>query len=61
MAGKHSGRGFFGEPTHAPVLIIGESQYHIKGGKIQEEWTVYDQIAIMAQIARARKNNKRLK
>jgi len=61
MAGKHSGRGFFGEPTHAPVLIIGESQYHIKDGKIQEEWTVYDQIAIMAQIARARKNNKRLK
>jgi len=61
MAGKHSGQGLFGKPTGAPILIIGESQYRIENGKIQEEWTVFDQIAIMVQVARARKQNKRHK
>lgn len=59
IAGRHSGRGLFGEPTHAPILIIGESQYRVENGKIQEEWTVFDQIAIMVQIARARNANKK--
>jgi len=58
MTGKHTGRGLFGEPTDADILIIGESQYRLVDGKITEEWTVFDQIAIMTQIARARLENK---
>jgi predicted ester cyclase len=54
MAGKHTGRSLFGEPTNAPILVIGESQYTVVDGKIQTECTVFDQLAIMTQIERAR-------
>ena len=54
MTGNHSGSKLFGTPSNVPILIIGESQYHIVDGKIQEEWTVFDQLAIMTQIYRAR-------
>jgi hypothetical protein len=54
MAGKHTGRSLFGEPTNAPILVIGESHYTVVDGQIQKEWTVFDQLAIMTQIERAR-------
>jgi len=58
MAGKHNGGKLFGEPSQAPILIIGESQYHVVDGKIQEEWTVFDQLAILTQIYRARMHSQ---
>lgn len=57
MVGKHTGRSLFGEPTNAPVLVIGESHYTVVDGQIQTEWTVFDQLAIMTQIERARAVN----
>lgn len=54
MAGKHTGRSMFGEPTNTPVLVIGESHYTVVDGQIQSECTVFDQLAIMTQIERAR-------
>lgn len=56
MHGTHSGGKLYGTPSGAPILIIGESQYHIVDGKIQEEWTVFDQMAVLTQIYRARGN-----
>ena len=54
MSGEHTGRKLFGEPTGASILIIGESQYRMQDGKVMEEWTVFDQLAIQTQIERAR-------
>ncbi len=54
LVGQHTEPGAYGEPTHVPVLIMGESQYHIIDGLIQEEWTVFDELSIMVQIYRAR-------
>ena len=53
LTGKHTGAKLFGAPSNAQILIIGESQYHMVGGKILEEWTVFDQLAVLTQIYRA--------
>ena len=54
FAGTHTGNVRFGEPTHQPILIIGESHYRLKGGKVVEEWTVFDELSILAQMHRYR-------
>ena len=54
MLGDHTGSKLFGAPSGAPVLILGESQFHVVDGKITEEWTVFDQLAVLSQIHRAR-------
>ncbi|WP_086929990.1 ester cyclase [Agarilytica rhodophyticola] len=52
MVGNHTGNRLFGKPSGKEILIIGESQYHMVDGKIQQEWTVYDQLAVYSQIFR---------
>lgn len=54
MAGKHTGSALFGKPTGATILVLGESQFRIDEGLVHEEWTVFDQLAVMTQIERAR-------
>ena len=54
IAGTHTGGALWGEPTGAPVLIMGESQYRIVDGQVMEEWLVFDELAVMTQIERAR-------
>ncbi|MFT5572357.1 MAG: putative ester cyclase [Cryomorphaceae bacterium] len=54
MVGDHTGSKLFGAPSGAPILILGESQFHVVDGKIVEEWTVFDQLAVLSQIHRAR-------
>lgn len=58
MSGNHNGSRLFGTPCNEPILVIGESQYTIKDGKVIEEWTVFDQLAILTQIARIRNSKK---
>jgi predicted ester cyclase len=29
---------------------MGMSHYHVKDGRIVDEWTVYDELALLAQI-----------
>lgn len=58
MSGTHTGRGQFGGPSNAPILIIGESQYRVENKKIQEECTVFDKIAVLTQIERARRSQE---
>tara|TARA_R110002110_G_scaffold413729_1_gene641598 strand:- start:86750 stop:87823 length:1074 start_codon:yes stop_codon:yes gene_type:complete len=55
LAGTHSGNSRWGKPTGAPVLILGESQYRLQHGKVVEEWLVFDELAVMTQIERARR------
>jgi predicted ester cyclase len=54
LAGTHSGGALWGAPTNVPLLIIGESHYRLADGKVAEEWLVFDELAVLTQIARAR-------
>ncbi|GMG87943.1 ester cyclase [Biformimicrobium ophioploci] len=54
IAGTHTGNGRWGDASGAPVLILGESQYKLQNGKVVEEWLVYDELAVLTQIERAR-------
>lgn len=50
MRGTHTGYGIYGEPTGNPIQIIGVSHHLIKDGKIQNEWTLFDEFALLKQI-----------
>jgi predicted ester cyclase len=54
LAGHHSGASLWGAATGAPVLILGESHYRLEHGKVVEEWLVFDELAVLTQIERAR-------
>ncbi len=54
LAGHHTGGTLWGPATGAPVFILGESQYKLVDGKVVEEWLVFDELAILTQVARAR-------
>jgi predicted ester cyclase len=50
LAGTHAGHGAFGPPSGAPVLILGITQAHVWDGRIQQEWTVVDELAVHRMI-----------
>ncbi|MCX5535851.1 ester cyclase [Streptomyces sp. NBC_00006] len=54
LTGTYDGAPIYGPITRTPVEILGSSQFLLRKGKIIREWRVYDEIAVMAQIARAR-------
>lgn len=54
IAGTHTGAALWGSPTGAPIVILGESQYRLVDGKVMEEWLVFDELAVMTQVERAR-------
>jgi len=55
----YSGVPLYGKPTHTPVKILGASHYEIHEGKILREWRIYDELAVLAQIAGAREDAQR--
>ena len=48
--GTHAGFGHFGEPTGAPVFVMGLSHARIVEGRIQQEWMLTDEVSIWKQI-----------
>ena len=50
LRGTHAGFGHFGEPTGAPVYIMGLSHMEVVGGRIQREWMVTDEVSVWKQI-----------
>ena len=46
----HSGYGHFGEPTGAPIHVMGLSHAHITLGRVMSEWLMTDEVAIWKQI-----------
>ena len=54
LAGTHNGDSLWGPATGAPLLILAESQYRLVDGKVAEEWLVFDELAVITQIERAR-------
>ena len=50
VSGVHKGDGLYGPATGRPVLLLGVSQWRIASGKICEEWTVFDELAVLQQV-----------
>ena len=48
--GHHLGWGSLGAPTGHRLFVMGMSHFQVIGGKVVEEWTVYDELAMLAQI-----------
>jgi predicted ester cyclase len=55
LAGTHTGPTLWGAPTGAPLLILGESHYRLQNGAVVEEWLVFDELAVLTQVERARR------
>lgn len=49
--GTHSGVGRYGEPTQAPLAILGISHFELRDDLIVNEWLLIDETAICAQLA----------
>lgn len=52
MRGTHTGFGNYGEPTGQSIEILGVSHHLIQNGKIQSEWTLFDEFELLKQIHR---------
>lgn len=54
MHATYSGVPLYGAPTRTPVKIMGITHFEIRDRKILREWRIYDEIAVLTQIMRAR-------
>lgn len=50
MDGHHLGYGLLGAPTGHRVFTLGFTHLHVIDGRITQEWTVYDGLAMLTQI-----------
>ena len=50
MEGHHLGWGLLGAPTGHRLFMLGMTHLHIKDGRVVDEWTVYDELALLTQI-----------
>lgn len=48
--GTHKGPGIYGDPTGKPVYLMGISHNRVKDNQILEEWTFFDEVALLKQI-----------
>ena len=51
LAGNHKGGGVWGEPSGRDIHILAVSHYRIRAGSIVEDATVFDELAVLRQIA----------
>jgi predicted ester cyclase len=50
FTGTHTGYGIYGKPSGKSVKIMGITQAYVHGGKILEEWTVFDELNMLCQL-----------
>jgi predicted ester cyclase len=50
--GTHRGYGLYGRPTGRRVHLWGLSQLYIQGGRIVEDWMLFNEFDVMAQLLR---------
>ena len=50
MAGVHNLDGIYGPPTGKDVFILAVTHWRIEDSVITEEWTVFDELAVLQQI-----------
>ena len=51
--GTHRGAGLYGAPSGRVAQIWGITQHEIKSGRIQAEWTLFNELDLMMQLAAA--------
>jgi hypothetical protein len=51
IAGVHGGGGVWGAPSGRDLLLMAMSHYRIRAGAIIEDYTVFDELAVLRQIA----------
>ncbi len=51
LAGRHVGAGIWGPATGRDLLIMAISHYRIRGDMIVEDVTIFDELAVLRQIA----------
>jgi hypothetical protein len=51
LAGVHRGLGPWGAPSGREILILAVSHYRLRGSKIVEDVTVFDELALLRQVA----------
>ncbi len=50
MEGHHTGYGLLGPPTGHRLFVLGMTHLHVVDHLIVEEWTLYDELALLTQI-----------
>ena len=50
LEGNHGGWGVLGPPTQKPLWVLAVSHYHIVRGRIVEEFTLWDELALRVQL-----------
>ena len=50
MEGHHLGHGILGAPTGHRVSVLGITHLHIRDGLIVDDWTLYDELAMLTQL-----------
>ena len=50
MEGHHLGHGALGAPTGHGLFVMGISHFHVRDGRIVEEWAVYDELSMLVQL-----------
>jgi predicted ester cyclase len=51
LAGAHVQPGVYGPPTGRDLLVLGVSHYRLRGGRVIEDVTVFDELAMLRQLA----------
>ncbi len=51
MRGTHEGPGIYGDPTGKQIQIMGVTHHLIVDGKFVQEWTLFDELVLLKQIA----------
>jgi predicted ester cyclase len=50
MDGHHLGHGSLGAPTGHRLFVMGMTHLHVIDGKVVEDWTLYDELALLTQL-----------
>jgi len=50
LQGSHKGNGPYGPPTGKPFYLMGISHHLVKNGRFVEEWTNFDEMALLKQL-----------
>lgn len=53
LTGRYAELGLYGDPSDARVFVLGSTHLDMVGERIVEEWTVFDELAVLAQVAGA--------
>jgi predicted ester cyclase len=52
MQGTHTGPGIYGPPSGQSIRIMGISHHLVENGKFIQEWTLFDEFALLKQLYR---------